>query len=94
MNLSRQAWIPCLFLAACAASAPGWEKPGASAGAMEEDLQRCRVEARLAPQPRVGATPGSATGTSAMAQREERDAVEAQHVHKCMTGRGYSAGRR
>ena len=77
------------LLAACAAGAPQWDKPGAAQAAMDEDVQKCRVEARLSPQTRpVG--PNQMTSAEPLVDRDqERDAQEAQEVRKCMEGKGY-----
>jgi len=80
------------LLAACAAGAPQWDKPGAGQAAIDEDLQKCRVEARLAPQQRIGPSPLS-SGTPMMDRGQDRDAEEAQLVRKCMEGKGYSVKR-
>jgi hypothetical protein len=88
---SIRTWLPVLALAACAAPAtPRWEKPGASPTAVDEAMQECRVQARLAPQP----SPGSPTPRSTVIDRiEDRDAREAEHFQKCMRDKGYSAKR-
>ena len=78
------------LLAACAAGAPQWDKPGAAQAAMDEDEQRCRVEARLSPQTRPAAGPNQVTSADPLIDRgQERDAQEAQEVRKCMEGKGY-----
>ena len=81
------------LLAACAAGAPQWDKPGAAQAAMDEDVQKCRVEARLSPQTRP-AGPNPMTSADPLVDRgQERDAQEAQEVRKCMEGKGYSLKR-
>jgi hypothetical protein len=81
------------LLAACAASAPQWEKPGAAQAAMDEDLQTCRVAARLSPEPHLGGPSPTTSSAPLLERTTERDALEAQQVQKCMEGRGYSAKR-
>jgi hypothetical protein len=77
------------LLAACAAGAPQWDKPGAAQAAIDADMQKCRVDARLALQPRL-AGPSPMTSGDALADRgQDRDAQEAQEVRKCMEGKGY-----
>ena len=81
------------LLAACAAGAPQWDKPGAAQAAMDEDTQNCRITARLSPEPRtLGA--GPMTSADPLIDRgQERDAQEAQDVRRCMEGKGYSLKR-
>lgn len=77
------------LLAACAAGTAQWDKPGVAQAAIDEDMQKCRVEARLALQPRL-AGPGPTTSGEPLVDRgQERDAQEAQEVRKCMEGKGY-----
>jgi len=84
-------WMLFPLLAACAADAPGWQKAGASESAMNEDLQQCRVQARLAPDPAILTAPSpQQSGAPMMDRGQERDAKEAQDVRACMQGRGYS----
>jgi hypothetical protein len=86
-------WLTVPLLAACAAGTPQWEKAGAGQSAIDEELQRCRVEARLSPQPRLGG-PNSSTSDSPLVERgQERDAQEEQRTAKCMQDKGYSAKR-
>jgi hypothetical protein len=81
------------LLAACAAGAPQWDKPGAAQAAMDEDMQKCRVTARLSPERRL-AGPSPATSADPLIDRgQERDAQEAQDVRRCMEGKGYSLKR-
>lgn len=81
------------LLAACAAGAPQWDKPGAAQAAIDEDMQKCRVDARLSPEPRL-AGPGQATSGDALSGRgQERDAQEAQGVRRCMESKGYRVKR-
>lgn len=78
------------LLAACA-SAPQWEKAGSNDVALSEDLQRCRVGARLSPAPAV---PMAQTSSAPMVDRgQERDAQEDQQIRQCMQGKGYSLKR-
>jgi len=77
------------LLAACAAGAPQWDKPGAAQAAMDEDVQKCRVDARLSAQTRP-AGPNQMTSANPLVDGgQERDAQEAQEVRKCMEGKGY-----
>jgi hypothetical protein len=92
MRLLHHAWVAAILLAACSAPTAKWEKAGAGASAVSEDLQQCRVEARLSPEPRTAAGPRGALGNP-MERAEERDAQEAQRIQKCMTAKGYSAVR-
>jgi hypothetical protein len=84
-------WLIVPLLAACAASGPRWEKAGAGQTAIDEDEQRCRVEARLAPQPRQG--PTSASSAAPLEGGQERDAQDEQRVVRCMRDKGYSEKR-
>ena len=78
------------LLAACAAGTPQWDKPGAAQAAIDEDMQKCRVDVRLSPEPRLGG-PNPMTSSAPMVDRgQERDAQEAQEVRRCMEGKGYS----
>jgi hypothetical protein len=81
------------LLAACAAGGPQWDKPGAAQAAMDEDMQNCRITARLSPEPRTLAA-GPMTSADPLTDRgQERDAQEAQDVRRCMEGKGYSLKR-
>lgn len=84
-------WLMVPLLAACA-SAPHWEKSGASETAMADELQQCRVAAMPAPQQRFGPTPMS-SGTPLMDRGQERDSQEAQQIRRCMQDKGYSIKR-
>ena len=75
------------LLAACAAGAPQWDKPGAAQAAIDEDTQKCRLDARLSPDPRLAGPTSS--GTPLIERGQERDAQEAQEVRRCMEGKGY-----
>jgi len=81
-------WLIVPLLAACAASGPRWEKAGAGQTAIDEDEQKCRVEARLAPQPHLGLPPQS-SGTPMIDRGQERTAQESQKIQQCMEGKGY-----
>lgn len=84
-------WMLLPLLAACAGNAPTWQKPGASESALNEDLQQCRVQARLSPDPSILASPSPQTsGTPMMDRGQERDAKEAQQIRTCMQAKGYS----
>jgi hypothetical protein len=83
------------LLAACAADAPTWQKTGASESAINEDLQQCRVQARLSPDPSILATPAvQNSGTPMIDRGQERDAKEDQQVRACMQAKGYSLTKR
>jgi hypothetical protein len=81
-----------LTLAACA-SAPQWEKSGASQTQLDEDTQQCRVQTSLTPEPRIGSMLASGMGTPAMDRAEQRDAKEGVLFDKCMQDKGYRAKR-
>jgi hypothetical protein len=83
------------LLAACAANAPTWQKAGAGESAINEDLQQCRVQARLAPDPSIFASPAvQNSGTPMIDRGQERDAKEDQQVRACMQAKGYSLTKR
>ena len=84
--------LTALALGACA-SAPPWEKSGASQTQLDEDMQQCRVKSSLTPEPRIGSLTPSGMGTPAMDRAEQRDAKEAVLFDKCMQDRGYRAKR-
>lgn len=86
-------WLMIPLLAACAAGTPQWHKPGAAQAAVDEDLQRCRLEARLAPQPERAGPSAQTSATPLADGGQERDAQEAQLVSKCMQNRGYTVRR-
>lgn len=93
MRPARPIWILSAALAACAAPSPAqWEKPGASQTAVNETMQECRVQARLASEPAIRARDPETPG-ALMVQLEERDAREAQQFQICMQAKGYSAKR-
>jgi hypothetical protein len=81
------------LLAACAAGTPQWDKPGAAQAAIDEDMQKCRVDTRLSPEPRLGGPSPTTSSTPLVDRGQERDAQEAQEVRKCMEGKGYSVKR-
>lgn len=81
------------LLAACAAGAPQWDKPGAAQAAIDEDMQKCRLDARLSPEPRLGGPTRMTSADPLIDRGQERDAQDAQDVRKCMEGRGYSLKR-
>ena len=85
-------WMLFPLLAACAAgNAPTWQKAGASESAVNEDLQQCRVQARLSPDPSILAAPSPHTSGTPMIDRgQERDAKENQEIRACMQKKGYS----
>lgn len=90
---TARGWLTIPLLAACAAGTPQWDKPGAAQAAVDEDLQRCRVEARLAPQPGLAGPSAPASATPLADRGQERDAQEAQQVSQCMQNRGYTVRR-
>ena len=93
MGGMRLHWWVVPLLAACA-TAPHWEKAGSNDVAMSEDLQRCRVEARLSPAQSALAVPIAQTSSAPMVDRgQERDAQEDQQIRQCMQGKGYSLKR-
>ena len=82
--------VSALALAACAAPAPQWEKPGAGAAAVDEAMQECRVQASLSPPQHVGAPLPRSGGTPALDRIDDRHAREAQQLQKCMREKGFS----
>ena len=86
------AWFTVLALGACA-SAPQWEKSGASETQLNEDMQQCRVNTSLTPEPRIGSLNPTGMGTPAMERAEQRGAKEAVLFDKCMQDKGYRAKR-
>lgn len=86
-------WLSIPLLAACAASAPIWEKSGASETAVAEDLQQCRVEVNRSPGASVLATPAPQSGSPMVDRGQERDAQDERRVRDCMQGKGYSVKR-
>jgi hypothetical protein len=89
MNPSRHPWIVSLALAACAASAPHWEKPGATAAMVQADNDQCLANARMdAPQPPVFEQTGTVT-TRILTVEEQRRRNEVEYFQKCMQEKGY-----
>jgi hypothetical protein len=86
-------WLTVPLLAACAAGTPQWEKAGAGQSAIDEELQRCRVEARLSPQPRLQGPTASRSDSPLLESGQERDAQEEQRIARCMQDKGYSLRR-
>jgi hypothetical protein len=87
----RYLWI--LALSACAAPEPIWEKPGASQAAVDEAMQQCRMEARLAPQQHLGTPRPHSSGspyTPGTERLEDREREDVQRFQKCMTGKGFA----
>jgi len=88
-------WLLFPLLAACAASAPTWQKAGASESATNEDLQQCRVQTARAPDPAILALPTPQQSGSPMVDRgQERFSKEDQEIRACMQARGYSLSTR
>ena len=87
------AWLLIPLLAACAQSAPAWQKSGASESAMNEDLQQCRVQTRLSPDPSILSAPSPSSGTPMIDRGQERDSSDIQQVRACMQAKGYSLSR-
>ena len=84
-------WILFPLLTACAAPVPTWQKAGASESAINEDLQQCRVKARMAPDPSILAVPSpQSSGSPLMDRGQEAAAKEDQQVRACMQTKGYS----
>ena len=82
-----------LALAACAASLPHWEKPGASASAVHADSEQCRTLARQeAPLPHLQREPSSTT-TQFLTFDQQREQNEVEFFQKCMRDNGYRAAR-
>jgi len=92
LHSMKSIWVclPVLLLTACAAPVTQWEKPGASLTAVDDAMQQCRMDARLAPQPHLGPSPHS-MGTPALDRIEDRDVNEDARFRKCMQDKGYSA---
>lgn len=77
------------LLAACAAGSPQWDKPGAAQAAIDEDMQKCRVDVSVSPEPRLAALSATSSSSPLVDRGQERDAQEAQEVRRCMEGKGY-----
>ena len=86
-------WLMVPLLAACAAGTPQWEKAGAGQTAIDEELQRCRVEARLSSPPHREGPNATTSATPLVDRGQERDAQDEQRIRQCMQGKGYSATR-
>jgi len=88
-------WMLFPLLAACAGNAPTWQKSGANENAVNEDLQQCRVQARMSPEASIIAAPTpTVSGTPMLDRGQERDAKEDQQVRACMQAKGYSLTQR
>jgi hypothetical protein len=93
MNPARHALILSLALAACAAPATPWEKPGATAEMIQADNDQCLVSARdNAPQPAVFEQTGTMT-TRVLTIEEQRQRNEVEYFQTCMRAKGYSTKR-
>ncbi|HEU4351458.1 MAG TPA: hypothetical protein VFR66_06250 [Burkholderiales bacterium] len=93
MNPTRHAWIASLVLAACAAPATQWEKPGATAATVQADDDQCLADARFnAPQPAAFDQTGT-VATRVLTVEEQRRRNEVEYFQKCMQEKGYSAKR-
>jgi hypothetical protein len=86
-------WLMVPLLAACAAGTPQWDKPGAAQAAVDQDVQNCRVDARLSSQARFAGPNPSTSGDALVDRGQERDAQDAQQVRRCMEGKGYRVKR-
>ena len=86
-------WLAIPLLAACAGTAPTWQKAGASESAVNEDLQSCRVKVRTSPDPSILAAPVQGSGTPMIDRGQERDAKEEQQIRQCMQAKGYNLAR-
>jgi hypothetical protein len=81
------------LLAACAAGTSQWDKPGAAQAAIDEDVQKCRVDVRLLPEARLAGPAPATSGEPLVDRGQERDAQEAQEVRRCMEAKGYRVRR-
>ena len=88
--------VAVLLLAACA-TAPKWQKEGATEQGVAADVKLCEVQAPVAP--RVQGTQGMPSGIggerkaafNTMAEREgDRMQKDEKFVAECMRGKGYS----
>jgi len=87
-------WMLFPLLAACGGNAPTWQKSGATENAVNEDLQQCRVQARMSPETSIIAAPTpTISGTPMLDRSQERDAKEDRQVSACMQTKGYSLKR-
>jgi general secretion pathway protein K len=66
---------------------------GATQAQAEEALQDCRLQARLAPQPRAGTDLTRPAKAGAMDQVDDREAREAAEFQRCMREKGFRATR-
>lgn len=86
-------WMLLPLLAACAGTAPSWQKSGAGETAINEDLQQCRMQVGQAPDPSILTAPVQTSGTPLVDRGQEQQAGESQRIRKCMEGKGYSLTR-
>ena len=90
MNPTRHAWIFLFTLAACAASAPPWDKPGATPAMVKADNDQCLDRARFdSPQPAVFEQSGTVT-TRVLTVEDQRRLNEVEYFQKCMIEKGYT----
>ena len=93
MSLPRLAWILFAALAACGTPAK-WEKPGASAAAVQQDSAQCGEQARLqSVPPYLSNAAGSPAERTALSGDQQRAQRETEVYQKCMRDKGYSAAR-
>ena len=93
MSLPRVAWILCAALAACGTPAK-WDKPGATAAAVQQDSTQCGEQARLQSVPPYLADAARASPElTALSPEQQRAQRETEAYQKCMRGKGYSAAR-
>ena len=93
MSLPRLAWMLCAALAACGTPAK-WEKPGASAAALQQDSTQCGEQARLqAVPPYLANAAGATPEMTALSRDQQRAQRETEAYQKCMRDKGYSAAR-
>ena len=93
MSLPRLAWIFCAALAACGTPAK-WEKPGASAAAVQQDSTQCGEQARLeSVPPYLANASGAPPELTALSRDQQRAQRETEVYQKCMRDKGYSATR-
>jgi hypothetical protein len=91
MSLPRLAWTLCAALAACGAPAK-WEKPGATAAALQQDSAQCAEQARLqSVPPYLAAAGGAPAERTALSREQQRTQRETEAYQKCMRAKGYSA---
>ena len=79
-----------MALAGCAAPEPNWEKTGASQTAVNEAMQQCRMDTRVAARQHVDTPRPHSSGAPFMDRQDVRDTEEPQRFQKCMTDKGYS----